>query len=280
MKSQPVESHEEVYAEKLSATSVPVTISFPCVKIIYVLTGICEIRFSDDSIGLFPNEIILFNKDDYSLSMSSDATLLCFYIGIDFYKQFVFHEIWQDPFFSEFIMYFFDKQQRSFSFGKYTADSTNNLTQLLHGLYQELTGTSRCAGYAADYYTFLIFIQFARQYQYMLNGKTNYSKQLDYPQLMRYMNTNYRTLTLADTAAHFNFSPAYISRFLKKTTGQSFMECLHAIRMNAAAHILRHADIPVDRIAPVVGYQNVSFFYRVFRRHFGCTPTEYRASHS
>lgn len=121
----------------------------------------------------------------------------------------------------------------------------------------------------------LLFIRLAREYAGEF-GEVLQNKHLDYSSLLHYLDENYMEATLESTAAYFNFSPSYISRFLKKNTGESFMEHIHHRRMEAAAKILCHADVPAAKIASIVGYQNVSFFYRLFKKYYGCTPMEYR----
>ena len=45
----------------------------------------------------------------------------------------------------------------------------------------------------------------------------------------------------------------------------------------AAEELLRQTDIPVREIAPRVGYTDANYFTKVFKRHCGCTPTDYRS---
>ena len=45
----------------------------------------------------------------------------------------------------------------------------------------------------------------------------------------------------------------------------------------AAEELLRQMDIPVREIAPRVGYTDANYFTKVFKRHCGCTPTDYRS---
>ena len=45
----------------------------------------------------------------------------------------------------------------------------------------------------------------------------------------------------------------------------------------SAEELLRQTDIPVREIAPRVGYTDANYFTKVFKRHCGCTPTDYRS---
>jgi YesN/AraC family two-component response regulator len=77
-------------------------------------------------------------------------------------------------------------------------------------------------------------------------------------------------------AKHFYFHPTHLSKILKKITGTRFIDILHQVRLNKAGILLKTTDLPVKMIANEVGYENISFFYRIFKKHFECTPSEYR----
>jgi YesN/AraC family two-component response regulator len=81
---------------------------------------------------------------------------------------------------------------------------------------------------------------------------------------------------LESTAKHFNFHPTYLSSIIKKLTGQRFIDILHEAKLNLASMLLITTDMPINSISNEVGYENTNFFYRIFKKHFGTTPAEYR----
>jgi transcriptional regulator GlxA family with amidase domain len=64
-------------------------------------------------------------------------------------------------------------------------------------------------------------------------------------------------------------------RFVK-VTGLSPMEYIHTLRLEEAKHILETTEQPVEAVANEVGYEDSSFFGRLFRRKVGITPAQYR----
>lgn len=85
-------------------------------------------------------------------------------------------------------------------------------------------------------------------------------------------------LSLADMAKRFHVSEKYFSRMFSAETGQSFTEYLNIRRIEKACTLLRDTDMSVLDTALESGYENVSYFIRMFRRHKGCTPLKYRRS--
>ena len=52
------------------------------------------------------------------------------------------------------------------------------------------------------------------------------------------------------------------------------------ISLQEGVSLLREDALGIDHISEAVGYASISSFYRVFRRFYGCTPVEYRHTHT
>ncbi len=94
--------------------------------------------------------------------------------------------------------------------------------------------------------------------------------------VLRYIENNYKTCDLQSAAQQFNLHPNYLSAMLKKYTGSTFNELVQHEKLTAAEKLLLNSDMSVTDIANFVGYQNVSYFYRIFKRKNNCMPNEYR----
>lgn len=94
--------------------------------------------------------------------------------------------------------------------------------------------------------------------------------------LLRYIDTEYRTASLAHFSSLCGYDVYTISRMVKKNTGRTFKELLQIKRLNQACFLLKNTPIAVADIAERVGYDNTSFFHRLFLRSFGMTPRAYR----
>jgi AraC-like DNA-binding protein len=97
-------------------------------------------------------------------------------------------------------------------------------------------------------------------------------------QMMGYMHEHYRfDMSLTDMAAHFNLSPNYISQLIKEQTGESFKDYLSEYRIKRAKQIMdEHADMKINDVAGMVGWNNANTFIRAFKKHEGITPGQYR----
>jgi transcriptional regulator GlxA family with amidase domain len=65
-------------------------------------------------------------------------------------------------------------------------------------------------------------------------------------------------------------------RRFSRATGMSPLEYVHTLPLEEAKQVLETADLPVEAVANEVGYEDASFFGRLFRRKIGLTPAQYR----
>ncbi|WP_217495352.1 GlxA family transcriptional regulator [Halofilum ochraceum] len=77
-------------------------------------------------------------------------------------------------------------------------------------------------------------------------------------------------------AEHAGMSPRTFARRFKLATGETPMQYLHRLRVNAARHLLENELKSVGEVCTAVGYDDVAYFRRLFRRHTGSTPRQYR----
>ncbi len=95
--------------------------------------------------------------------------------------------------------------------------------------------------------------------------------------ILDYLKTRYREpLSLQVMAAELGYSPSYLSRYFRKVTGRCLFEDVNARRIAEACALLKESDLTVTEIAFAVGYNNLSFFNRYFRKLMDASPAEYR----
>lgn len=94
--------------------------------------------------------------------------------------------------------------------------------------------------------------------------------------VLGYLEGNYRTATLCGLAGIMGYHEAYLSRRIRLVTGFSFQELLQEKRLTCAANLLSTSNLTVENIIHAVGYENQSYFHRIFRARYGTTPHRYR----
>ena len=87
---------------------------------------------------------------------------------------------------------------------------------------------------------------------------------------------NYAAASLSSVAKRCNVSAAYVSNTVKAATGKTFKEHLMEKRLSKAETLLKTTALSVGDIIVMVGYENTSYFYRIFTQKYGVSPRGYR----
>ncbi|MBM7567126.1 AraC family L-rhamnose operon regulatory protein RhaS [Paenibacillus sacheonensis] len=77
-------------------------------------------------------------------------------------------------------------------------------------------------------------------------------------------------------AGQFGVSVRHLNRLFKQDTGKTMLEMLHYVRIERAKELLMHTSDRVVDIAARIGYEDASFFTRLFMRKVRCSPAKYR----
>lgn len=85
-------------------------------------------------------------------------------------------------------------------------------------------------------------------------------------------------ITLEELSRVADRNPQYISSLFSKTCGMSLKEYITALRLEEAKRLLRASNSPISAIALQTGYQDAKYFSRIFQKHTGQTPRDYRTS--
>jgi two-component system response regulator YesN len=85
-----------------------------------------------------------------------------------------------------------------------------------------------------------------------------------------------RHISLRDVADHVCISPGYLSTVFKKEYSRNLIDYINMIKMERACELIRQKRYRIYEISHKVGFDNAFYFTRVFRRHTGLSPSEYR----
>ena len=94
--------------------------------------------------------------------------------------------------------------------------------------------------------------------------------------LLSYADSNYASGSLSEAAEQLHYDIAWLSREVKRKTGKTYTQIVQEKRLAQAAFLLRNSDRKISDISIAVGYENISYFHRLFFACFGCSPRSYR----
>ena len=94
--------------------------------------------------------------------------------------------------------------------------------------------------------------------------------------VLRYVEENYKEASLSELSYQLKQPVYQLSKWIKNITGQTYKDLLQTKRLNQAAYLLSSTMLPVSDVISAVGYDNTSYFHRIFKEKYSMTPKEYR----
>ncbi len=116
---------------------------------------------------------------------------------------------------------------------------------------------------------------YAKELSRVCLEKQKYSAQTK--RILEYLNSNYKKhISLQDASDALKLSNAHICRLLKNDTGETFVTLLNKIRIREAIRLLREGELKVYEVADQVGFSNYAYFYQLFKKETGYSPSEFK----
>ena len=122
----------------------------------------------------------------------------------------------------------------------------------------------------------LIFLYLVDSVQYVEMRLPNQYENMIMMTTLDYIEQHYKTATLTELCEKLHLPMHLLSKMIKKSTGFNFKELLQRKRLNKAAELICDTNLPVNDIIAAVGYENHSYFHRVFKERYQMTPRAFR----
>lgn len=125
------------------------------------------------------------------------------------------------------------------------------------------------------------YLQFFINLSTLLKPNSVYATDDVIEKVQIYIQRNYqKNLTQDFISSLFYMNRSYLSTLFKARTGQKFVDYLNDIRISESQELLRHSDKKMYQIARSVGYDNVKYFFRIFKKKTGESPEQWRLKYS
>ena len=121
----------------------------------------------------------------------------------------------------------------------------------------------------------LLFLHLMNHMEHLETNAENKEQKLVID-VLGYIEEHYRDGELTELASMLHYDVYWLSKEIKKLTGRNYTELVQEKRLNQAGYLLEHTGMSVMDISFAVGYDNISYFHRIFHRQYGMTPRKYR----
>ena len=127
------------------------------------------------------------------------------------------------------------------------------------------------------YYLYEILQYFSEHFEMCMNAIGSPTSKTIIEDILYYIDHNYReNLKLETIAPLFGYNSSYLGKIFTREVGETFNSYLDRIRIRRSKELLRDRSLKVYEVAEKVGYKNVDYFHKKFKKLVGESPAEYR----
>jgi AraC-like DNA-binding protein len=246
-------------------------------EFIYLSDGEAVFTIDDHDILIKEGECIFINSGQLHSGISNTCT--CTYFSIVFSTEFLSNTL-------DACHQFFDGIKiNKFKILQHFTHQNNSQVKViseLKDIIDELTDKNIAYELSVKSKLFSIFTILFRSnlYTIMLDNQKDLTETKKYntlKQIIGYIYQNYnKKIKLTYISKSLNLTPQYLCKFFKEMTNTSIVEYINHYRIETACSLLKISTLSITDIALECGFDNISYFNRVFKRQLSVTPTEFR----
>lgn len=245
-------------------------------EIHYVFEGSCTFRFQEETHIMKKGDFCIVAPDSlHDLFVSDDNSIVVNLVIQKTAFQESFPELLtQDNLISLFFRSCFSAVHQP-NYVLFSTGDDPGLRSLLKNLLLELFHLDDYSNVCAAHWLHLLFLSILRRSDLRIRYY-NYQSSNDFPLILHYIQSHYRSLTLSGLAASFHYTEPYLSRLIRQNTGCTYSQLIKNHKLKEAKKYLAHTSLKVCDIAEQIGYRSTNHFSTVFHAETGMSPNQWR----
>jgi AraC-like DNA-binding protein/mannose-6-phosphate isomerase-like protein (cupin superfamily) len=250
------------------------------IEIVYVLEGRFIQEIKGRQIEMNKGDLCILDKNvvHSSLPLSDSDVVVNIILTPEFFDGIFMHLLSDDNYISNFIINSLYSKSKAHNFLIHHVKDDSVIKIILENLLLEYYSTVIKSSAAINGYLLILFTELSREITYstgeFIKGEQNKVKE----KISTYIRNRYKDTNLNEMADYFHFNPSYLSVLVKKEFGKNLKDLLTDVRMSEASKLLKNTEMTIENIVYEVGYNNISHFYKVFKKTYGVTPNQYKTN--
>jgi len=247
------------------------------IEINYVYNGKLNQKVGNDHITLNKGELLFLNQHiEHEIeACGKDDIIINFIIQPQFF-EFIFSYLTSENMMTEFLISSLYDNTHNGQYLYFAVSEVTSIQELLKKIIIEIMNPSILSESTIKFYMGLFVIELIKHAD-KISQKGQYSQErLHVVEVMKYIDEHYRDGSLQKLALKLNQPHYALSKQIKRMTSYTFKELLQEKRLEKAKELLESTTIPITDIIDQVGYDNISYFYRIFKSKYNKTPKQFR----
>lgn len=248
------------------------------IEIVYMCSGQTTHIINDSSkVVLEAGDVLFLNQNAYQEIMPAEINDIAVnFIILPEFFDFVFSMLDEENILRNFIIGNLRHDSGRIDYLHYKVADVLPVQNLIENLVWSILNKQVNKRHTTQVTMGLLFLQLLNYTEKLDSSSPKQHEQNQVLNILQSIEENYQNISLTDIAKSTNQSVYQLSRLIKENTGSTFKDLVQKKRLNQAAYLLTTTNLTVDDIIYRVGYENTSYFYRIFKRRYKMTPSEFR----
>lgn len=247
------------------------------IEVIYVYNGEMKQKVGNKTIVLRQGELLFLNQYiEHEIEASGEKDIIINFIIKPKFFEFIFSFITPDNKISSFLFNSVFQYTNYEQFLYFKVSDVKSIQELVHTMITEIMYPSVLSESVIKLNMGLLLIELIKNIDKVQDIKQEATHQYLLIKSLEYIEENYKTGTLSELAKELNQSNYSMSKYIKEATHLTFKELLQEKRLSKAKDLLASTKFPITMVIEEVGYNNASYFYRLFKNKYGQTPKQFR----
>lgn len=233
------------------------------IELIYMLNGECDFTCGKNTYPVKAHDLIVVNGNDihfFENAENNPAEYYCIIISPEFFSDVVFKNV----IFASHIK------------------NDDCISDCFHAIYSEYREKKEGYDIALKGYASILFAHLIRNYKIASFNDSTYGSYMDnlerINKVISYIEENYPEKITAQILSEMTYlSEGYFYHYFKNTVGTSLNDYINKVRIKKAANMLKSTDASVTEIAASVGYGDINYFSRIFKKIMKVSPSGFRS---
>ena len=243
----------------------------------YVYQGRLTQIIDGKKITLKKGELIFLNQHiDHELEASNEEDISINFIIKPEFFDYIFNLLENDNVISKFLISTLYINDNKGEYLYFKSADNKYIQEILEKIIVEIYNNDIMSKVTIKLLVGLLLVELVRNPENIeIYSVDNYDKMLII-QVLKYIDEFYVNGTLFEIANKLKQPHYKLSKLIKKHTKLTFKELLQEKKLNRACELLKMNEISILNIMEKVGYENPTYFYKIFKEKFGVTPKEYK----
>ena len=241
--------------------------SHMAVEIVQVKSGILNCCVNDDIITVYPKQIIFINSNTGHKLYSENAEVFYYQVDISLLQENI-----NDAKLLKLHSFISNTRVKSYLI----FNDNDEITELLNRINIKYYENSKESYWYEKAYLYeLVAFMYSQGFIIPLTISEEQFKKIE--QVVHYIDTNFKSpITLEEISSLVKYNKYTICHTFKAVTGSTIFEYINFSRVHYAVEKLKETENSILEIATECGFSSATYFNRVFKSFFGCSPSVYK----